>query len=92
MTLFQYFIEFSKLSDLEKKYLMENAPNRYGVIKEFKDRRSMKASDFLEVERALVEKGWICYWNSDAYYESSVPCLAISSYHQSFFREYYANI
>ena len=46
-------IEFSKLSDLEKKYVSENFNSKHV--------RYCHEKDFTDIEKTLKEKGWLIY-------------------------------
>lgn len=89
MNFFQMLIEFSKLTDLEKKYLSEAVP-RYAdlsfVIKDFK--RPSTRDDLTEVEKSLVDKGWLRYldnnYSIDMYNANRIE---VDRYYRDFFRK-----
>lgn len=68
MTLFQYLIEFSKLTDIEKKYLSEM---------EWCLKQNVRRSDLNEVEKSLIEKGWL-YHRGEVYPPRNSYSLDIS--------------
>lgn len=59
LTLFNFFIEFSKLSDLEKKYLSEHVRFDMGEFDII--RTNIVGENITDVEQTLIDKGWLQY-------------------------------